>query len=99
MKLATYTAQGLTRTGIVVGDRIIDTGVTGTMIDLIRQWDAIKLPKESEVIFKGGSGGVRRGADVVKAIALGARAVFIGRPYLYGLASAGEAPAGALAKG
>jgi L-lactate dehydrogenase (cytochrome) len=35
-------------------------------------------------------GGVRRGSDVVKAIALGARAVLIGRPYLYGLAAGGE---------
>ena len=34
-------------------------------------------------------GGVRRGTDVVKAIALGARAVLIGRPYVYGLATAG----------
>ncbi|HEY8169426.1 MAG TPA: alpha-hydroxy acid oxidase [Candidatus Limnocylindrales bacterium] len=36
-------------------------------------------------------GGVRRGTDVVTALALGARAVFIGRPFLYALAAAGEA--------
>jgi L-lactate dehydrogenase (cytochrome) len=36
-------------------------------------------------------GGVRRGTDVVKALALGADAVAIGRPYLYGLAAHGEA--------
>ena len=36
-------------------------------------------------------GGVRRGVDVVKALALGARAVMIGRPYLWGLAAAGAA--------
>lgn len=36
-------------------------------------------------------GGVRRGSDVLKALALGARAVLIGRPYLYGLAVNGEA--------
>jgi L-lactate dehydrogenase (cytochrome) len=36
-------------------------------------------------------GGVRRGTDIVKALALGARAVGIGRAYLYGLAAAGEA--------
>jgi L-lactate dehydrogenase (cytochrome) len=36
-------------------------------------------------------GGVRRGADVVRALALGARAVMIGRPYLYGLAVGGTA--------
>ncbi len=34
-------------------------------------------------------GGVRRGTDIVKALALGARAVMIGRPYLYGLTLAG----------
>jgi len=36
-------------------------------------------------------GGVRRGADVVKALALGARACLVGRPQLWGLAVAGEA--------
>jgi len=36
-------------------------------------------------------GGVRRGTDVVMALALGARAVFLGRPFLYALAAAGEA--------
>lgn len=36
-------------------------------------------------------GGARRGADVVKALALGARAVLVGRPQLWGLAVAGEA--------
>ncbi|MGH3077338.1 MAG: alpha-hydroxy acid oxidase [Gaiellaceae bacterium] len=35
-------------------------------------------------------GGVRRGTDVVTALALGARAVFVGRPALYGLALGGE---------
>jgi isopentenyl diphosphate isomerase/L-lactate dehydrogenase-like FMN-dependent dehydrogenase len=35
-------------------------------------------------------GGVRRGTDVLKALALGARAVLIGRPYLWGLAAGGE---------
>jgi 4-hydroxymandelate oxidase len=34
-------------------------------------------------------GGIRRGTDVIKALALGARAVLIGRPYLYGLGAAG----------
>ncbi|MFI1434362.1 pre-mycofactocin synthase MftD [Streptomyces lydicus] len=36
-------------------------------------------------------GGVRRGSDVVKALALGARAVLIGRAYLWGLAANGQA--------
>jgi isopentenyl diphosphate isomerase/L-lactate dehydrogenase-like FMN-dependent dehydrogenase len=36
-------------------------------------------------------GGIRRGSDVVKAVALGARAVMIGRAYLWGLAAEGQA--------
>jgi L-lactate dehydrogenase (cytochrome) len=43
--------------------------------------------REVEVIMDGG---VRRGSDVVKALALGAKAVAIGRAYLWGLAAAGE---------
>ncbi|HKV07038.1 MAG TPA: alpha-hydroxy acid oxidase [Thermoanaerobaculia bacterium] len=38
-------------------------------------------------------GGVRRGTDVLKALALGARAVLVGRPILWGLAANGEAGA------
>ena len=36
------------------------------------------------------AGGVRRGRDIVKAVALGARACMAGRAYLYGLGAAGE---------
>lgn len=36
-------------------------------------------------------GGIRRGADIIKALCLGARAVLCGRAYAYGLAAAGEA--------
>lgn len=39
-------------------------------------------------------GGIRRGTDMVKALALGAAAVLLGRPALYGLAVAGEAGVG-----
>jgi L-lactate dehydrogenase (cytochrome) len=35
-------------------------------------------------------GGIRRGSDIVKAVASGATAAMAGRAYLYGLASAGE---------
>jgi pre-mycofactocin synthase len=42
---------------------------------------------EIEVLLDGG---IRRGGDVVKALALGARAVMIGRAYLWGLAAAGQ---------
>jgi pre-mycofactocin synthase len=41
-----------------------------------------------EVLFDGG---IRRGSDVVKALALGAKAVMIGRAYLWGLGAAGQA--------
>jgi L-lactate dehydrogenase (cytochrome) len=43
---------------------------------------------EVEVLLDGG---IRRGSDVVKALAFGARAVLIGRAYLWGLAANGEA--------
>ena len=43
---------------------------------------------ELEVLMDGG---IRRGADVVKALALGARAVLVGRAYVWGLAARGEA--------
>jgi L-lactate dehydrogenase (cytochrome) len=41
-----------------------------------------------EVLFDGG---IRRGSDVAKALALGARAAMIGRAYLWGMAAGGEA--------
>ena len=46
--------------------------------------------RDVEVLLDGG---VRRGADVIKALALGARAVLVGRPILWGLACDGEAGA------
>ncbi|MGC2968125.1 alpha-hydroxy acid oxidase [Paraburkholderia aspalathi] len=39
-------------------------------------------------------GGIRRGSDVLKALALGARAVFVGRPFVYAASIAGEAGVG-----
>lgn len=45
------------------------------------------VPADTEVLLDGG---IRRGSDVVKALALGARAVLVGRPYIWGLAAAGE---------
>jgi L-lactate dehydrogenase (cytochrome) len=46
---------------------------------------------KAEIILDGG---VRRGSDVVKALALGANAVALGRAYLYGLAAGGEGGGG-----
>jgi 2-keto-4-pentenoate hydratase/2-oxohepta-3-ene-1,7-dioic acid hydratase in catechol pathway len=54
MKLATYTLDGRTSTGIVVDDRLIDTGVPGTMIDLIRDWEALQPALEAKVETGGG---------------------------------------------
>jgi 4-hydroxymandelate oxidase len=72
--------------GILVsnhGARNLDT-LPATIEALPRVVDAVqgRLP----VLVDGG---VRRGTDVLKALALGARAVLIGRPSLYGLAVAG----------
>jgi 4-hydroxymandelate oxidase len=73
--------------GIVVsnhGGRQLD-GVAGTLDALPEVVDAVA--GRAEVLLDGG---VRRGTDVVKALALGARAVLVGRPYLWGLAAAGD---------
>ena len=50
--------------------------------------EAVEAAKGTMEIFL--DGGIRRGADVVKALALGAKAVFIGRPLFWGLAVGGE---------
>jgi pre-mycofactocin synthase len=49
---------------------------------------AAAVGADVEVVLDGG---IRRGSDVVKAVALGARAVMIGRAYLWGLAANGQA--------
>jgi L-lactate dehydrogenase (cytochrome) len=43
---------------------------------------------DTEVLFDGG---IRTGADIMRALALGARACMIGRAYIYGLGAAGQA--------
>ena len=73
--------------GIVVsnhGGRQLD-GVSASLDALAEVVDAVG--DRAEVLLDGG---VRRGTDVVKALALGARACMIGRPWLYGLAAGGE---------
>ena len=72
--------------GIVVsnhGGRILD----GVLPSLAALPDIIKTVNGRVPVFL--DGGIRRGSDVFKALALGASAVFIGRPYIYALASAG----------
>jgi 4-hydroxymandelate oxidase len=65
----------------------VERGVDGIIVSkaLPRVVDAVA--GRSEVFMDGG---VRRGTDVIKALALGARAVLVGRPCLWGLAAAGE---------
>lgn len=65
------------------GGRSVDT-VISTIEALPRMTD--RLQGRIPVILDGG---VRRGTDVFKALALGASAVMIGRPYMYGLAVGG----------
>lgn len=73
--------------GIVVsnhGGRQVD-GAIGALEAL--PGIAAAVGESVEVLFDSG---VRTGADVVKALALGAKAVLLGRPWVYGLAHAGE---------
>jgi 4-hydroxymandelate oxidase len=72
--------------GIIVsnhGGRTLDTmPATAAMLPRIREAAGAGFP----ILVDGG---IRRGTDVLKAIALGANAVLIGRPYVFGLANAG----------
>ncbi|HVV84088.1 MAG TPA: alpha-hydroxy acid oxidase [Kofleriaceae bacterium] len=91
--------------GVVRADdarRAVDHGVAGIVVSNHggRQLDASPptldaLPGVVEAVAGRAEvlvdGGVRRGSDVIKAIALGARAVLIGRPVLWGLAVDGAA--------
>ncbi len=73
--------------GIVVsnhGGRQVDGAVAA--LDVLPEI-AAAVGDRLEVLFDSG---VRTGADVVKALALGAKAVLLGRPYVYGLALGGE---------
>jgi len=82
--------------------RALDCGVQGIVVSnhggrqvdgAIASLDALPVIADAvgdslEVLFDSG---VRTGADVLKALALGARAVLVGRPWVYGLALGGTA--------
>jgi L-lactate dehydrogenase (cytochrome) len=91
--------------GVMTADdarRSVDHGAQGIVVSTHagRQLDGVAgslrvLPGiveavggQIDVIFDGG---IRRGADIVKAIGLGAKAVLLGRGYAYGMAAAGDA--------
>jgi 4-hydroxymandelate oxidase len=90
--------------GIVRADdakRAIDHGASAVIVSNHggRQLDASPatievLPRIVEAVAGRGEvlldGGVRRGTDIVKALALGARAVLVGRPVLWGLVAGGQ---------
>jgi L-lactate dehydrogenase (cytochrome) len=82
--------------------RAVEAGANGVVVSNHggRQLDGVAaslrvLPEvvaavgdRTEVLFDGG---IRRGSDIVKALALGARAVLVGRAYVYGLGAGGGA--------
>ena len=91
--------------GVLTGDdarRAVDAGAAAVVVSNHggRQLDGVPaslrvLPEvvsavngQAEVLMDGG---IRRGADIAKALCLGARAVLCGRAYAYGLAAAGQA--------
>jgi 4-hydroxymandelate oxidase len=81
--------------------RAVDSGAAGIVVSNHggRQLDTVLSGADAlpAVVDEAGDeldilvdGGIRRGTDVVKALALGARAVMVGRPVLWGLAVGGE---------
>jgi lactate 2-monooxygenase len=77
--------------GIIVsnhGGRQLDGAIAS--LDALAEIGGDEKVKSSNLTILFDSG-IRTGSDVLKAIALGAKAVLIGRPYIYGLAMGGEA--------
>ena len=81
-------------------DRAVQEGVSGILVSNhgARNLDTVPATVDAlpEIVDKVGGrvpilidGGIRRGTDVLKALALGANAVLMGRPYVYGLGAAG----------
>jgi 4-hydroxymandelate oxidase len=83
-------------------DRAVKAGVAGIMVSNHggRNFDTVPATIDALPLVAAKvagrvpvlvDGGIRRGTDIVKALAFGANAVLIGRPYVYGLGAAGEA--------
>lgn len=103
--LKTITRLPIVVKGILTGEDAalaVEHGVAGIVVSNHggRQLDGAIAPCDAlaEVVAAVGDraevyvdGGVRRGTDILKALALGARAVLIGRPYLWALTVSGEA--------
>ena len=81
-------------------DRAVQEGVSGILVSNhgARNLDTVPATVDAlaEIVDQVGGrvpilmdGGIRRGTDILKALALGASAVLIGRPYVYGLGAAG----------
>jgi 4-hydroxymandelate oxidase len=103
--IASITRLPVLAKGILTGEdarHAVGHGAAGVMVSNHggRQLDGVSstceaLPEVADAV--GGQvpvtvdGGIRRGVDVIRALALGATAVLIGRPYLWGLAVNGEA--------
>lgn len=106
--LRSLTALPIVLKGVLTAEdarRAVDAGVGGIVVSTHggRQLDGAVAALDAlpEVVDAAGGdlevlvdGGVRRGTDVLIALALGARAVLVGRPVLWGLAVGGEAGAG-----
>jgi 4-hydroxymandelate oxidase len=102
--LKSFTRVPLLLKGILTGDdaeRALGLGVDGVIVSNHGGRNLDTLPAAVDALPAvadrvGGrvpvlvDGGVRRGTDVLKALALGARAVLVGRPYCYGLALGGD---------
>jgi len=80
--------------GIVVsnhGGRQVDGGIPSLYaLDKICQSPTILAAQKSGKLTVLFDSGIRTGSDIIKALALGAQAVLLGRPYMYGLALGGE---------
>jgi 4-hydroxymandelate oxidase len=81
-------------------DRAVQSGVSGIIVSNHGSRNLDTLPATIDALPEVAAkvnrrvpvlmdGGIRRGTDVLKALALGANAVLIGRPYLFGLAAGG----------